>query len=701
MVEIPKPVLKVYQGERVLQEICLEGDREYIAGRTPQADIVVAHASVSRMHAKIYRRADGVYLEDLGSANGTYVNQNRVIGTVKLEDGQVIQLGQKTVHDPVRLVFEDPASRLLREMGLEGSASKSITVETPAIPEQEQEIPSQETTPQAPKVRPREELKIEGQTVAEEPSEISSVSKPMGLRIFKNPIVIGGGLLALVLVVLIIFWLVRTFRPIPTLWKSVQIQPPEIVPNGEVILNSPDIMPKETYTLLVNGVPANKVVVHHGRLSAQVPDLRIQIAGRHDAIVSVKLGEIEVFQGMVKYLITPHIDDVQPRKTVVGDHVTLTGTGFRPNKDQVLVKIGELPATVLEATPQILRVRIPVVTRERPVHVTADVEIEDWGYVTPFTLEVGPRIPHPLEFIFTAGWSESYKMWEIRHPVGVAFYVPGPVAAEGEIPKSIADVTQKLTNVFKRASGEPDLMFKLQRSGDTYRLGFQSRNTTFREIVSWTPEVLAKMIPEDRKDVMPEMLPYWTVGVLNRLLNTFVRGISAEQEENQPDSLQIFQRLRQANLDGGGQGIPEEQELNLLTPSEKSLLEHLTLNPPQGYGIISGMWEGTLDNIFFTSLHDLNMTMSVNLNQDGPRLRGEVRITIGSEKMKISVEPTTLQGEMQPGTPITVSMDARFNAPVGKIHFQGSVTEDTMQGEFTRLPEGKEGKWRMTRKKPT
>jgi diguanylate cyclase (GGDEF)-like protein len=51
---------------------------ETIIGRDPAADICLSDEGVSRWHAQLTRRGGAVLISDLGSANGTYVNEQRV-----------------------------------------------------------------------------------------------------------------------------------------------------------------------------------------------------------------------------------------------------------------------------------------------------------------------------------------------------------------------------------------------------------------------------------------------------------------------------------------------------------------------------------------------------------------------------------------------------------------------------------------------
>ncbi|MDX6604318.1 MAG: hypothetical protein QOF23_827, partial [Solirubrobacterales bacterium] len=47
----------------------------------------------SRNHALLVRRRDGLYIDDLGSLNGTYLNRRR-IESHRLADGDEIQVGK-------------------------------------------------------------------------------------------------------------------------------------------------------------------------------------------------------------------------------------------------------------------------------------------------------------------------------------------------------------------------------------------------------------------------------------------------------------------------------------------------------------------------------------------------------------------------------------------------------------------------------
>jgi hypothetical protein len=79
-------------GGRAGESFTVDRDRMSI-GRTPDAAVFLDDVTVSRNHALIVRRDDGLYIDDLGSLNGTYVNRRR-IESHKLDDGDEFQVGK-------------------------------------------------------------------------------------------------------------------------------------------------------------------------------------------------------------------------------------------------------------------------------------------------------------------------------------------------------------------------------------------------------------------------------------------------------------------------------------------------------------------------------------------------------------------------------------------------------------------------------
>lgn len=65
-----------------------------VIGRGPMNDIVLTDPEISRRHAQVVRQGESYALEDLGSTNGTFVNQLRVATLTPLNHGDNIDLGE-------------------------------------------------------------------------------------------------------------------------------------------------------------------------------------------------------------------------------------------------------------------------------------------------------------------------------------------------------------------------------------------------------------------------------------------------------------------------------------------------------------------------------------------------------------------------------------------------------------------------------
>ena len=66
---------------------------DQVVGRDASADITVPDRAISRRHARLSHDEDGVWLEDLGSTNGTYVNGARVTNRCRLHNEDEVKLG--------------------------------------------------------------------------------------------------------------------------------------------------------------------------------------------------------------------------------------------------------------------------------------------------------------------------------------------------------------------------------------------------------------------------------------------------------------------------------------------------------------------------------------------------------------------------------------------------------------------------------
>lgn len=67
-----------------------------VVGRTATADVHLSGDDVSRQHALLWREAGALWIADLGSSNGTFINGEPVTDTIDLIDGDRITFGEST-----------------------------------------------------------------------------------------------------------------------------------------------------------------------------------------------------------------------------------------------------------------------------------------------------------------------------------------------------------------------------------------------------------------------------------------------------------------------------------------------------------------------------------------------------------------------------------------------------------------------------
>ena len=80
-----------------------------IIGRDSSAGLILPDSNVSRKHARLDVLPEGVFLEDLGSANGTYVNQQKIKRT-GLKNGDLLSFGPFSLKVETDAVAPAPAA---------------------------------------------------------------------------------------------------------------------------------------------------------------------------------------------------------------------------------------------------------------------------------------------------------------------------------------------------------------------------------------------------------------------------------------------------------------------------------------------------------------------------------------------------------------------------------------------------------------
>jgi len=85
-------ILKVLDGAKIGAKIAVKKDR-FLIGRSSKCHLCAGSTAVSRKHCAISRNGTKVLIEDLGSRNGTLVNDEKIAGEVELSSGDEVTVG--------------------------------------------------------------------------------------------------------------------------------------------------------------------------------------------------------------------------------------------------------------------------------------------------------------------------------------------------------------------------------------------------------------------------------------------------------------------------------------------------------------------------------------------------------------------------------------------------------------------------------
>ena len=89
--------LSVEKGPKELRGVSIVVRGPVVVGRSPNADIVIAAGYVSARHARFTLMGSNLFVEDLGSTNGTAVNGRLVEGPTALSNNDIVNVGDVAI----------------------------------------------------------------------------------------------------------------------------------------------------------------------------------------------------------------------------------------------------------------------------------------------------------------------------------------------------------------------------------------------------------------------------------------------------------------------------------------------------------------------------------------------------------------------------------------------------------------------------
>jgi hypothetical protein len=91
----PKARFVVLAGPELEPGTTIEVSTSTVVGRAPGSGVAVdGDEFASAQHARIDAASDGVWIQDLGSTNGTFVNGARVTSKRLLQPGDIVRIGE-------------------------------------------------------------------------------------------------------------------------------------------------------------------------------------------------------------------------------------------------------------------------------------------------------------------------------------------------------------------------------------------------------------------------------------------------------------------------------------------------------------------------------------------------------------------------------------------------------------------------------
>lgn len=115
--------LVISEGKEAGREFEFDQD-SVVIGRTAECDVILYEAGVSRKHARILTEDGGIWIEDLGSSNGTRVNGETIKQKQSLKDGDSISMGPVVFNfKPIEL---EPESETAEQPAEEGGAHTRV-----------------------------------------------------------------------------------------------------------------------------------------------------------------------------------------------------------------------------------------------------------------------------------------------------------------------------------------------------------------------------------------------------------------------------------------------------------------------------------------------------------------------------------------------------------------------------------------------
>jgi len=119
--------LVVAGGSRAGQVIPVMGDR-FVVGRAEDCNLKPRSELISRYHCEITLRDGAVFVRDMGSKNGVFLNENKVTETQELKHGDKLSIGP--LEFTVRITVEMKVQKMPKVQSVSDAVARTVALQS-------------------------------------------------------------------------------------------------------------------------------------------------------------------------------------------------------------------------------------------------------------------------------------------------------------------------------------------------------------------------------------------------------------------------------------------------------------------------------------------------------------------------------------------------------------------------------------------
>jgi FHA domain-containing protein len=682
---------------------------------------VIEHPSVSRRHAELSLSWSGAFIKDLSSANGTFINDERISGSRRLRDRDEIRFGQQSSSSPVILIFSNPAEALLSKL-----EDMQMTDSTPG------KLQSKEVTDAAAKEG--EKLAEEGAAEAEsagEGAEAAAAEKveeaaetPAAAEEKVEPPIhipearrglsfgtIGGIVLGLAVVGLIIFFLFGKGKLTPTAVN------PEKGSTGDLVLVQGPFDPEDVKAVKILDQDAYVLNRDKDGLKIKLPDFPDLNTAETDTKIQV-MGDKGVLSEInFKVLIAPRIQNMNPLSGGIGSEVriktnmpgqstsVLFGSdlaGTRVEGEDIIATVPSPPEKVPESG-----LKIPVTVRINNMQARNSM---DFIILPEAPVKLPPPDVFKLSFVAKPDPSPlGFNEYSVETNIGPLLIL---VAKDdsGSSRERAEMVAKNLNNAIAYFQSNPDAQVSISNQDSAYSLFADGA-------VDGTKAPLLRVLNEDtyaytklnQRPIELEELAKWWQMLLGSYYRTFVQAKSPEDTGIIASGGAVFQQIVNFYAVGNQQSGSRYYAvdfLNTLPADQKSKLLSLSFGLPARIAKVDGSWSGSMDNKLYSNIRESTLDIDLKLRQQGNSISGTATIVWrmdlgGSGGFKNEFRKTIGMFQVFGQYRKTSAFPVEFSITEKEgraLDFVGKMEGRSLRGTYEIRSTSQEGSWSVTLK---